>query len=268
MNQNDKIAQLAAELYDVSVPDWPGELDFYQRLAETAQAQGQAVLEVACGTGRVAVRLAQTGVRLTGLDLSARMLAVARRKSAGLPNLLWVEGDMRNFELDEMFGLALIPGHAFQNLVTPGDQVACLECIRRHLLDGGLLVVHLDHQDVTWLGSLRKERGRVFEAAGTVAHPESGQIVRLAHAWSYAPASQTATVVSSWELLDAEEEVIERMESKPLPLHCLFRFEMEHLAYRADFQVEAVFGDFFEGELRDESPGMIWVLSNLIKSYT
>jgi ubiquinone/menaquinone biosynthesis C-methylase UbiE len=263
MDHADRIAQLAVDLYDASVPDWPGELDFYRELAAEAQAQGQAVLEVACGSGRVAIRLAQAGVRLTGLDISARMLAAARRKSAGMPNLRWVEADMRAFELGEQFGLALIPGHAFQNLLTPGDQVACLACIRRHLLEGGLLVVHLDHQDVGWLGGLRGEMGGVFEPAGTVAHPDSGQMVRRAHAWSYAPASQTATVITAWELLDEAGEVSERLESEPLPLHCLFRFEMEHLAYRTGFQVEAVYGDFFKGELVDDSPGMVWVLRKI-----
>jgi SAM-dependent methyltransferase len=258
MKQSEKIAQLAAELYDVSVPDWPGELDFYHSLAQAAQ--GQAILEVACGTGRVAIRLAQRGARLTGLDLSGHMLAAARRKSAGLENLRWVEADMRSFELGVKFGLAIIPGHAFQNLVTPNDQVACLECIYSHLLDGGRLVVHLDHQDVAWLGDLRGDLAGVFEPGTTVVHPLSRQLVRIAHAWSYAPASQTATVVTAWEMLDETGAVIERLESDPLNLHCLFRFEMEHLAYRAGFQVETIFGDFFKNDLEDESSEMIWML--------
>ena len=47
-----------AETYEAAVADWPGEIAFYRELAAEADARGQAGLEVACGTGRVAIRLA------------------------------------------------------------------------------------------------------------------------------------------------------------------------------------------------------------------
>ena len=68
-----------------------------------------------------------------GMDLSPSMLAVARQKSQGLSNVRWVEGNMQAFELGERFDLILIPGHSFQFMLTPADQVACLNCIRQHL---------------------------------------------------------------------------------------------------------------------------------------
>jgi len=89
---NQPIEDRVAQLYDASVPDWPGEIDFYRELAAEAQSNGGAVLEVACGTGRVAVRLAQDGVSVVGIDLSAAMLDVAREKSVGIRNVRWVEG--------------------------------------------------------------------------------------------------------------------------------------------------------------------------------
>ncbi len=149
-----------AQTYDASVSDWPGEIDFYQELAAEANADGQSVLEVACGTGRVAMRLARDGVEVVGLDLSSAMLDVAREKSAGMSNMRWVQGDMRSLELGEAFGLVIIPGQAFHNMLTVADQIACLKSIRRHLVPGGVLVVHLDHQDVSWLGDLRRDKGR------------------------------------------------------------------------------------------------------------
>ena len=84
---NQSIEQRNAELYDASVPNWPGEIDFYQDLAAEATAKGGAVLEVACGTGRVAVRLAHSGARVVGLDRSVAMLDVARQKSRGMPRM-------------------------------------------------------------------------------------------------------------------------------------------------------------------------------------
>ena len=255
-----------AQTYDESVPDWPGEIDFYRELAAGIEAKGGTVLELACGTGRVAIRLAQEGVKLVGLDLSAEMIAVARQKSAGLDNARWVEGDMRSFRLGaaEAFDLVLIPGHAFQCLNTPQEQVACLQCIKRHLNPGGVLVVHLDHmnvENVRWLGDLCGQRGGVFEAAEQFQHPSTGCLTRASRAWTYEPSTQTAIVQTIWEELDAQGQVVTRVVRKPVRLHCVFRVEMEHLLARAGFAVDAVYGSFFRQELRDTSPDMIWVAS-------
>ena len=124
--RDEQVAEFYARTYDVSVPDWPGEIDFYQEMAAEVKREGGTVLEIACGTGRVAIRLAQGGVKVVGLDRSPQMLEVARQKSAGLDHVRWAEGDMRSFELDEAFELVIIPGHSFQNLNTAQDQAACL----------------------------------------------------------------------------------------------------------------------------------------------
>ncbi len=255
-----------AQTYDDSVPDWPGEIDFYRELAASVKLAGGTVLEVACGTGRVAIRLAQDGVGVVGLDLSPEMLDTAKQKSVELSNMRWVEGDMRSFKLGETFDLVLIPGHAFQNLNTPQDQVACLECIRQHLNLGGTLVIHLDHMNkhnVGWLGDLCGEDGGVFEAEEQFQHPHTGRQVRAVRAWWYEPSTQTAIVQTVWEELDADREVINRVERHPIRLHCVFRFEMEHLLARAGFEIAAVYGGFFRQDLQDESSDMIWVAKRL-----
>jgi ubiquinone/menaquinone biosynthesis C-methylase UbiE len=88
-----------AQTYDDSVPDWPGEIDFYGALAAKVKSNAGTVLEIACGTGRVAIRLAQYGVNVVGLDLAPEMIDVVTQKSTGLGNVRWVQGDMRSFRL-------------------------------------------------------------------------------------------------------------------------------------------------------------------------
>lgn len=251
-----------AQTYDDSVPDWPGEIDFYQALAGKVKSNGGTVLEIACGTGRVAIRLAQEGVNVVGLDLSPEMIAIVTQKSAGLGNVRWVEGDMRSFQVEQKFDLALIPGHSFQNLNSPQDQIACLGCIKQHLKPGGILIVHLDHmnvENVCWLGDLCGEKRNVFEAAEQFQHPQTGHQTRASRAWSYEPSTQTAIVRTIWEEIDTNGQILSCIESEPIRLHCVFRFEMEHLLARVGFEIEAVYGDFFQHELQDDSPGMIWI---------
>jgi len=98
-----------AEAYDVSSPGLEGDVDFYLALAKEAVAAGRQVLELACGTGRVAIQLARAGVRVTGLDRSPAMLAVARRKSEGLSNLKLVEATWPSLTSARASGSSLSP---------------------------------------------------------------------------------------------------------------------------------------------------------------
>ena len=251
-------ARLYADLYDASVADWPGEIEAYLALAAEATARGQPVLELACGTGRIARRLAAAGAAVVGLDFAPEMLARARAADAGPGRPRWVEADMRSFRLNERFGLAIIAGHSFQNLVTPDDQLACLAAVRDHLVPLGRLVVHLDLPEIEWLGSLRTGLGGVFEAAETVIDPVSGHPVRASYAWTYEPSTQNTTLRTLWETLAEDGAVLDLLETEPIPIHVVFPVEMAHLLGRARFEVEAVHGDFRGTPLGEGSSQMIW----------
>jgi ubiquinone/menaquinone biosynthesis C-methylase UbiE len=253
---------LYAQFYDVQVPDWPGEVDFYTGTVARSPLKDKGVLEVACGTGRITLRLAKEGVNITGLDLSPDLLDVALRKSAGLSNIQWVQGDMQTFEIGTLFGCVIMPGHSFQFMNTPDEQVKCLERIKHHLVEGGLLIIHLDHQDFGWLAGLIKQEGLVYEKGRILTHPATQQKFRYSYAWSFEPSTQTATIRSSWEEMDEIGKVIQVYEMEPKRLHCIFRFEMEHLLKRTGFSIESVYGDFFKNELCDTSSEMIWVARN------
>ena len=113
--------------------DWRYSSDtgvaFYSALAWEA---GGPVLEIACGTGRVAIPIARQGFAVTGLDVVPAMLERARFKAeaAGL-SVRWVEDDARRFDLDsERFRLIFLTGNAFQAFLTNADQEALLGRVR------------------------------------------------------------------------------------------------------------------------------------------
>jgi ubiquinone/menaquinone biosynthesis C-methylase UbiE len=257
------VRQFYAETYDVWMTDWPGEMNFYREIvAEEVKSKKGIVLDIACGTGRIGIRLAEDGTFVFGLDRSAEMLAIARQKSGHLDCIHWIEGDMRSFEIDEQFDLALIPSHSFQNLNTAEDQAACMESIWRHLKPGGLLVVHLDHVNVEYIGWLAEISGDgkgVFEADGQFEHPQTGLHIRTSSAWSYDPVTQTATKQTIWEEVVVDGKVGKRIETGVVPLHVVYRFEIEHLLKRAGFMIEHIYGDFERQELQVNSSHMIWL---------
>ena len=122
------------ELYDAE-NGWDADDDFYLHLA---QHVGGPVLDVACGTGRLARAIAQSGLRVTGVDVMPPMLERARRLSTDLP-ISWVLADCRTLTLPERFKLAIMSGHAFQNLLSDADQHQFLERMSELLEVGGVL---------------------------------------------------------------------------------------------------------------------------------
>jgi ubiquinone/menaquinone biosynthesis C-methylase UbiE len=250
-----------AERYDVAVPLYPGEIDFYLGLAKEAEGRGLRTLEPACGTGRVAIPLAREGIRIVGMDNSPAMLARARKKSADLSNAEWVEGDMRSFTLGESFGLVMIPAGSFQLLLTTEDQIACLESIGRHLEPGGRLVLALDNQNIVAMSEWLTTKRGTFQRHAARDHrdPETGREVRSWGSLEYRPSAQRYIASSLREELDEDGRVVERAYGQPMECRYLHRYEAEHLLARCGFAPEALYGDYFRAEYSARSPGMIWV---------
>ena len=239
--------------YDATAQGVPGDVEFYLGLAREAHAAGFPVLELACGTGRVAIPIAQAGVRVVGLDQSAAMLGRAREKSAGLDNARWVEGDMREFDLPERFGLFFIPYRSFQHLLTVDDQLGCLRCIHRHLVPGGRLAIDIFNPDVVKIAEwLTSKRGSLQRRA----IPPSARVAWETHVYHTVDQFVESTFID--DKLDGDGVVISRLY-RDLKLRYIFRYEMEHLLARAGFEVEALYGDFFGGAFEDSSSEMVWV---------
>ena len=251
--------------YDAAVPIQTGEVEFYLELAREAEAQGLRTLEVTCGTGRIMIPLAREGIRIVGLDISSAMLARAREKSADLDNVEWVEGDMRDFDLGEEFGLVTIPVGSFQLLLTTEDQLAALRSIHRHVAPGGRLAFEVENPNIVamaeWLGP--KRGTYVRNPARDYVHPETGLHVRSWGSLEYHPSQQRYLPHGMIDELDDDGAVVNRSYGKPMEepnqLRYLHRYEMEHLLARCGFEVEALYGDLSKGEYRGTSPDMIWV---------
>jgi SAM-dependent methyltransferase len=103
-------------------------------------AEGGAALEFAIGTGRIALPLADRGVRVAGIDNSEAMLARLRQKP-GAESIEALAGDMATTKLDGDFSLVYLVFNTIFNLTTQDGQVACFENAARHLQSGGRFVI-------------------------------------------------------------------------------------------------------------------------------
>ncbi len=126
-----------------------------------ALADGGRALELAIGTGRVAIPLAARGVPVTGIELSAPMVARLREKvdEATLPVVM---GDMATARADGGFRLVYLVFNTISNLLTQDEQVECFRNAARHLEPGGRFVIEL------WVPDLRRlppDRGATVEVS-------------------------------------------------------------------------------------------------------
>ncbi|MBW8322166.1 MAG: class I SAM-dependent methyltransferase, partial [Rhizobium sp.] len=109
--------------------------DFYLSLARSPCR----ILDLGCGTGSLALRLADLGHTVTGLDPAPGMLEVARAKDTA-SRVRWIAGDARGIALGETFDLIIMTGHVFQVFLDDVETLAVLCSARRHLAEGGRLV--------------------------------------------------------------------------------------------------------------------------------
>ncbi|MEE1619464.1 class I SAM-dependent methyltransferase [Brachybacterium sp. J153] len=113
-----------------------------------ALAAGGPALELAIGTGRVAIPLHEAGVPVTGIELSEAMIARLREKVTA-DEIPVVSGDMTTAAAGTGFSLAYLVFNTIANLLTQEEQVACFRNAARHLAPGGCFVVEL------WVPQLR-----------------------------------------------------------------------------------------------------------------
>ena len=126
---------LSADMFDPAVLD--PAVNFLAELA----GEG-AALELAIGTGRVALPLSRRGVRVHGIDLSPAMVEQLQAK-AGARDISVTIGDIATTAVDGTFSLAYLVFNTIMNLTTQDEQVACFRNAAAHLEPGGCFVVEV-----------------------------------------------------------------------------------------------------------------------------
>ena len=239
MNETPNIFYNTAHLYDMDMCG-VGTADAHFIL-ECARGRTGPILELACGTGRITIPIAQAGREIVGLDLSQPMLDVLMHKRAQFDRALQeriqvVQADMADFDPGRTFALIVISFRSFQALADPDRIASCLACIRRHLTDDGLVIIDLywlrHAMNDSWLGNhvmwVRelKETGQVITRMRVGKHCDiAEQIFYADELFAIREASGTETVLRD-----------------PLRLHFYHRHQAETLFCSAGFHIEAEYG--------------------------
>ncbi len=261
-----------ARFYDGDYRDYGDDIPL---VLKTARAAGRAALELGCGTGRVLLPLAEAGCHVVGIDRSAALLAIARRKLAkrgfaspaappetpgaereaeGPWRVRLAQADMTGFQLAQRdFDFAFVVSNTLMHVTTQAGQLMALRRARRHLRAGGLLLIDLFNPDVAYLESI----AGIQELADRWVDGESGaQVLK----WT------TRTVDAARQLQETDfvyEEIFPDGRSAQTRLSFPLRFwwadEGAMLLERAGFAVDEVYGDFDGSPYQSDSERLIFI---------
>jgi 2-polyprenyl-3-methyl-5-hydroxy-6-metoxy-1,4-benzoquinol methylase len=235
--------------YDLLWKIDPAYLAYWSTLA---QRYGEPILEIMCGTGGIAIPLAQQGFRLTGLELAAPMLSEAKRKSeiAGV-TIDWVAGDARNFDLRQQYNLIYLPGNSICHLLTRTDLEGCLRSVMRHLHPEGRFAVSVFVPSLPLLLQTPEEE----QELATYVDPDTNAQVVITHRSWYDPATQIR-----------HNKLYQRVDNGPveadgeLTMRMYFPQELDALFWYNGFAVEHKYGDHDFNPFDAESSSQFYVL--------
>jgi SAM-dependent methyltransferase len=233
--------------YDLTYGSNFGDLPFYTGITKDIQGK---VLEIACGSGRIYLELLKAGVNIQGIDLSEKMLDVLKKNAAAMnlnPNVSLA--DMRNFSLDATFEMIIIPARSFLHNITTDDQISTLKCCRKHLIDGGRLVMNFFYPNRNVM-AIKYGRESIMEMDKPV---EGMELVT----WSGFVNEPDQVIVAdfTWK---QDGKVVSRFKSQ---LAYIYKREFELLLRLTGFSSWQVYGGFEYQPLESINQEMVWTIN-------
>jgi SAM-dependent methyltransferase len=221
--------------YDHQNKDFTQDIPFYLRQIEK---YGDPVLELACGTGRITIPIAEEGFRVTGLDVSEPMLSHAKRKAIekGL-DIEWVKADCRNFKLNKKFSLIFFPFNSIAHLHDLASLEACLSCVKEHLTSQGRFIIDIFNPS---LDILVRDPTRRYPVA-EYPDPDGRGTVVITGNNVYDTASQVNRIKWYYNIGDGSKEFV--VENN---MRILYPQELDALLHYNGFTIEAKFGSYDE----------------------
>ncbi len=243
-----------ATIYDLFYNDFDADIALY---AGFAKRTGGVVLEIGSGTGRVAMALANEGHEVMGLEIANEMRSIAQHnidRAQLADRVKLIAGDMRRFQLDQHFSLAIAPINTFLHNLTLDDQLATLACIKKHLRPGGLLILDCFNPDPA---EAADDRRLILQR--TAIDPATNQTALLLMARTTDWVNQLQEVTYIADRPDADGRV--QRTIFPLQFRFIVRHEMRLLLKLGGFDLKEVYGSYDLDPFEAGSDKMIVVAS-------
>jgi SAM-dependent methyltransferase len=217
---------------------------------------GGPVLDLACGTGRMALMIARAGFNVVGVDNSEGMLnqfikALDQEPGDICDRITIAKQDMISFQLGRKFS-TIICCDAFFHILTVADEIECLARVADHLTERGGFLFNLPNPNCAYIIKGEKSAGKVFEERGRYPLMESEETLVVEQAKDAHPPEQIITTKLRFTILDADGHQ-RLLGCSSWKTRYLFQYEAIHLLYRCGFKVESLVGDYQGGPVKEGS---------------
>jgi SAM-dependent methyltransferase len=244
-----------ADYYDLTDADRTPFVSFYRGLVRDST---RSLLELGCGTGTIAIALAQTmaersgsrGLRVVGVDESPAMLRVARSRA---PELEWIEGDMRDPPVDGPFDLVICPFNTLQLLLEGADLSATFRAVRRLLAADGTFAFDLYQPNIEYLETSQDNR------MARAVDNQHGERLEIREDTAYDDSSRVLTV--DWRLVKAADPEAPPIATTRYFVRQYFPEDIDRALDEGGLRADERYGDFDRSQFGPAAKKQILVCS-------
>ncbi len=238
-----------ARFYDLIYDHMRDSVDHEFYLREIMHTKGR-VLEIGTGTGRFFTDALRNGVDIYGFDISPSMISVLLSKLDKKEHQRISNQNIIDFKYNFKFDLVIAPFRVFMHLIEKEEQITALNNAYKHLKGGGRFIFDLFVPD---LGQLLNGINNVTDFEGEY---EPGRHMKRTVTTKPDLINQLINIDF---FLEWDEEGEGKQEHWKTPLRYFFRYELEHLLDRSDFENYKILGDFNGNELDEKSKEFILI---------
>lgn len=244
-------------LYDKENETYLPELPLLLKWASTKQG---IIMDLACGTGRLAIPLAKNGYHMIGVDIHDGMLKEAKKKSAtlNLP-IEWLQQDCTKLHVPTTSHFIYSVGNSFQHFLTNESQDGFLSSVNKHLEIGGIFIFGTRFPSVEeLLQPSTEEYWKSYTDRDTL---HTVDLYTISH---YDALSQIQHYTTIRKYKNSDGQIVDEKRTK-ISLRYVFPKEMERMLCNNGFEIVDVFQDWQETAATNESYELIYVCKKISK---
>jgi SAM-dependent methyltransferase len=244
---------LVADIYDSYVKV---NLDIPFFIEETEQFDDE-ILELMCGTGRVSIPLLESGRKLCCVDYSEKMLQVFNNKIQGkdYPVRL-IQMDVTKLDLNEKFGMIILPFHSLSEILTADLQFKALQCISKHLKPNGIFICTLQNPT-----SRLKTADGITRQLGEFELDDNKKM-NVSYSNQFDPDTGIVSGFQLYEIFDNSTTLTEKRTLK-INFRPISDSEFKRLIVPLDLQIINTYGDYSKNEFNETTSNfLIYKLKN------
>ena len=223
-------------------------MDFWINLFH--EMEGNSVLELACGTGRLSQILLREGAYYTGLEILPEFANEARKKLDSYGDFVSiVDGDMRTFNLDKKFDLVFIGFNSFLHLLTDEDAMDFFRCVQNHMHVNSHFVIDIYIPNPLFLYRPHGVRFPVLEF--TDSQTNDAVFVEESNIYD----SQTEINEITWYFSTKDKK---DYDQRKFYVRMFFPSKMNQMLIDAGFSISHQWGDYYRTDLNEGSKLQIY----------